>query len=181
MNGATPYGAIVFTDIVGFTELTDRHGDDAALDLVERHTTLVREVLPPSGRIVKELGDGVLVWLDDALDAVCAAIELQARSGDGWSSSSDADAASLPLWVRIGIHWGAPRRRGDDIIGRDVNLASRIADLAGAGETLCTRHVVDAIDVANRGGAAGLAFDFVGAVFVKGIADAVGVHRIVAS
>jgi class 3 adenylate cyclase len=57
--GADPAGAIVFTDIVGFTELTDLQGDDVALAVVERQVELVRQVLPPRARIVKELGDGL--------------------------------------------------------------------------------------------------------------------------
>jgi class 3 adenylate cyclase len=71
------------------------------------------------------------------------------------------------------MHWGTPRRRGDDIIGRDVNLASRVSDLAGAGEVLVTDHLI-----AAAGGEAafeGVVFDSLGSVFVKGVADAVPV------
>jgi class 3 adenylate cyclase len=71
--GADPAGAIVFTDIVGFTELTDVHGDDLAIAVVERQLELVREVLPERARIVKELGDGLLLWFDDPVEAVDAA------------------------------------------------------------------------------------------------------------
>ena len=62
----TDRGAIVFTDIVGFTELTNEHGDDVALALLERQEVLVHELLPECGRVVKELGDGLLLWFDDA-------------------------------------------------------------------------------------------------------------------
>lgn len=168
--GADPAGAIVFTDIVGFTELTDVHGDDLAIAVVERQLELVREVLPEHARIVKELGDGLLLWFDDPVEAVDAALELMARfeceSIDG-----------MPLWIRIGMHWGAPRRRGDDIIGRDVNLASRVAGLAGAGEVICTEQLIAAV-----GGPDALpeaTFESLGSVFVKGFADAVAVSTIV--
>jgi class 3 adenylate cyclase len=167
--GADPAGAIVFTDIVGFTELTDLQGDDVALAVVERQVELVRQVLPPRARIVKELGDGLLLWFDDPVEAVDAALELLARfeceSVDG-----------MPLWIRIGMHWGAPRRRGDDIIGRDVNLASRVAGVAGTGEAICTEQLVAAV-----GGADALhqaAFESLGSVFVKGFADAVAVATV---
>lgn len=170
--GADPAGAIVFTDIVGFTELTDVHGDDLAIAVVERQLELVREVLPERARIVKELGDGLLLWFDDPVEAVDAALELMARfeceSIDG-----------MPLWIRIGMHWGAPRRRGDDIIGRDVNLASRVAGLAGAGEVICTEQLIAAV-----GGPDALpeaTFESLGSVFVKGFADAVAVSTIVPS
>ena len=52
-------GTIVFTDIVGFTQLTDEHGDDLALTLLERQEQLVRRTLPDTARVVKELGDGL--------------------------------------------------------------------------------------------------------------------------
>ena len=63
-------GTIVFTDIVGFTQLTDEHGDDLALTLLERQEELVRRTLPATARVVKELGDGLLLWFDDAGDAI---------------------------------------------------------------------------------------------------------------
>lgn len=167
--GADPAGAIVFTDIVGFTELTDLHGDDVALAVVDRQLALVRRVLPEGARIVKELGDGVLLWFDDPVAAVDAALELLARFG---RESVDG----MPLWIRIGMHWGAPRRRGDDIIGRDVNLASRVAGVAGAGEAICTEQLIAAV-----GGADALPhvrFESLGSVFVKGFADAVPVASV---
>lgn len=160
-------GAIVFTDIVGFTELTDQHGDDLALALVERQAAIVRGALPPGARIVKELGDGLLVWFDDAGDAVGTALSLQTQF-------ATRPAADLPMWVRIGVHWGAPKRRGDDIIGRDVNLASRITALAGPGEVLCTEAVVE--EVARSGSADRFEFGSLGSVFVKGVAEAVPLY-----
>lgn len=160
-------GAIVFTDIVGFTELTDQHGDDLALALVDRQAAIVRSTLPPGARVVKELGDGLLVWFDDATEAVATSLTLQTR----FATQSDAD---LPMWVRIGVHWGAPKRRGDDIIGRDVNLASRITALAGPGEVLCTESVVE--EIARSGSADRFDFGSLGAVFVKGVAEAVPLY-----
>lgn len=159
-------GAIMFTDIVGYTELTEIHGDDAALDLVDRHLRAATQVLPSDGRVVKEFGDGLLLWIPDADAALCAAIEMQ--------SCLERDRCDeLPLWVRIGMHWGMPRRRGDDLIGRDVNLASRIASLAGSGEVLCT-------DVLARAATPppGLVLSPVGAVLVKGVAEPVPLQRV---
>ena len=174
MSGADPVpapdgvgaGAIVFTDIVGYTELTELHGDDAALDLVDRHLRVATQVLPREGRVVKELGDGLLMWIPDADAALCAVLDMQ--------SCFERDRGDeLPLWVRIGMHWGTPRRRGDDLIGHDVNLASRVAGLAGSGEVLCT-------DVLARQATPppGVALSPVGAVFVKGVADPVPLQRV---
>lgn len=160
-------GAIVFTDIVGFTELTELHGDEAALALLDRQDEVVRRTVGGAGRIVKELGDGLLLWFDRADAAIGCSLRLQhvlaGRADD-----------PLPLWVRIGLHWGRPRRRGDDLIGRDVNLASRISELAGPGEVLCSGAAVD-----QAGDVPGVRTIPLGAVFVKGVPDAVPVHRAV--
>ncbi len=161
-----PAGAIVFTDIVGFTELTDLHGDDAALALVDEQLTIVRHALPSRARIVKELGDGLMLWFDDATDAIVTALHLQQHF-------TSACVDEMPLWVRIGIHWGAPKRRGDDIIGRDVNLASRVSDLAGAGEVVVTDRVIEAAGGPEAFHDVG--FDSLGSVFVKGFVDPVPV------
>jgi adenylate cyclase len=158
-------GAIVFTDIVGFTELTDTHGDEYAIALLERQEELVRAALPTTSGVVKELGDGLLLWFDDPCDALRTCLDLQQQF--------EAEAVEpLPLWVRIGVHWGSPRRRGDDIIGRDVNLASRIVDLAAPGEVLCSEATADRI-----GPLTGIEYEPLGPVFVRGFAEPIPLVR----
>ena len=82
-------------------------------------------------------------------------------------------AGDMPLWVRMGVHWGCPRRRGDDIVGRDVNLAARIVDLAGPGEVLCSEATADVI-----GARPGVGFEPLGPVFVRGITEPVPIVRV---
>lgn len=163
----TAGGAIVFTDIVGFTQLTDQHGDDAAIALLEVQDAVVHAALPANSRVVKELGDGLLLWFAEARAAVETSLELQSRF------AQQSTTGGIPLWVRIGLHWGNPRRRGDDIIGRDVNLTSRIAALAGPGEVLCTGAAADA-----AGPISGVTFVPLGPVFVKGIVEPIALLRI---
>ena len=117
--------------------------------------------------MVKELGDGLLLWFDDASTAILTCLLLQ----QAFEDESDGD---MPMWVRIGMHWGCPRARGDDIIGRDVNLAARISELAAPGEVLCSEATAD-----QAGDVAGVNFEPLGSVFVRGIADAVPLLRAV--
>jgi adenylate cyclase len=163
----TETGAIVFTDIVGFTHFTQERGDDIALALLERKEKLVRDALPDTGRVVKELGDGLLLWFGDACDALQTCVALQAE----FEREATDD---LPLWVRMGLHWGCPRRRGDDIVGHDVNLAARIVELAGPGEVLCSSVAAEA-----AGAVPGISFEELGPVFVRGIDDPVPLLRAV--
>ena len=165
MNTVT--GAIVFTDIVGFTHFNEERGDDIALALLERKEKLVRDALPDSGRVVKELGDGLLLWFEDACDALRTCVALQAN----FEREATDD---LPLWVRMGLHWGCPRRRGDDIVGHDVNLAARIVELAGPGEVLCSSAAA-----AAAGAVPGICFEELGPVFVRGLDDPVPLLRAV--
>ncbi len=87
---------------------------------------------------MKELGDGLLLFFPDSEVAVAACIAIL----DGFERAATAD--EMPLWVRAGLHWGRPARRGDDLIGHDVNVAARIVDIAAPGELLCSGSMLDA-------------------------------------
>ncbi len=162
---ASGSGAIAFTDIVGFTEFTAARGDAEAVALLDRQSELVRDALPPGARIVKELGDGLLLWLPEATPALTACLDLLDRFTD------DADASAL--WVRIGMHWGCPTRRGDDLVGHDVNLAARIVDVAGPGELLLSAGIRALLDPSTGE----LRLDELGPVVMRGIPDPVRLYR----
>ena len=157
-------GALVFTDLAGFTAFTAEQGDAAALDLVDRFEDLTRSVLPEGARIVKQLGDGLFLHFPDAATAVPAALHLNAACEQSMSDS--------PLFVRIGVHVGSALRRGDDLIGHDVNVASRITDLAAAGEVLVSESAR-----ASSASVEGLAFQPLGPVFVRGISTPLRLFR----
>jgi adenylate cyclase len=165
---ATIEGAIAFTDLVGFTEFTATRGDEGALAILGVQERIVRNALPDGGRVVKELGDGLLLFLPDAGDAieVCLAIL------DGFDDAAAGD--EMPLWVRAGLHWGRPARRGDDLIGHDVNVAARIVDVAAPGELLCSGPALEA----RPDGAPALDLVELGPVVMKGIPDPVDLYRI---
>jgi len=160
-------GTVMFTDIVGFTEFTALRGDDEALVLLSTQERLVRLELGSRGRIVKELGDGLMLWFSDACDAVTTGIALQGRF-DAQSAASD-----LPLWVRIGVHAGRQMRRGEDLVGHDVNVAARIVQLAGPGEVVVSEATVEKVG----GRLPGVAFDELGPAVMKGIPGPVVLYR----
>ena len=160
-------GTVMFTDLVGFTEFTALRGDAEALALLSTQERLVLQELGSKGRIVKELGDGLMLWFSDACDAVTTGIALQEQF-DAQSAASD-----LPLWVRIGVHAGRQMRRGDDLVGHDVNVAARIVQLAGPGEVVVSEATVERIG----GRLPGVAFDELGPAVMKGIPSPVVLFR----
>jgi len=155
-------GAIVFTDIAGFTEFTAARGDEAALALLALQERLVREEMNELGRIVKDMGDGLMLC-----QAVAVALALQE------SFDREATAEELPLWVRMGVHYGQPAQRGDDLVGHDVNVASRIVELAAPGEVLTSEAAVRRIG----DGLPGVFFEEVGPVVMKGIPAPIALYR----
>jgi adenylate cyclase len=163
-------GAVAFTDICGFTEFTALRGDEDALRLLAVQDRLVRGRLPDGARIVKELGDGLLLWFPDAELALTTTLDLQ----DGFQA--EEAASELPLWVRIGVHWGSSRRRGEDLIGHDVNVAARVADVAGPTEVVVTESLLSRLrDPETR---LGVAVEELGPVVMKGLPDAVRLFRL---
>jgi len=162
-------GVIAFTDIVGFTEFTATEGDERAVELLSAQRRIVDEVLPHCGRVVKELGDGLLLWMDDVDEALETARRLQQAFVDHSASGE------LPLWVRMGMHWGTPLERGDDLVGNDVNIAARISDQAGPGEIVVSEAVVEHPDLAG----VELDVDAIGPVLMKGLPDAIWLYRLV--
>lgn len=130
--------ALMFTDIEGFTRHAAGAGDGAAIRLLHRHD---RAVLPAlrrhGGRIVKRLGDGLMAVFPSPADALAAALAMQ-RAAAG-------EARGLSL--RVGLHVGEVRVREGDLVGHDVNVASRIADRTPGGQVL----VSDAVRAAAGG------------------------------
>jgi class 3 adenylate cyclase len=119
--------AVMFTDIVGSTEMTERLGDSAALELVRVHDALVRRSLEAhDGREVKHTGDGIMASFNDVANATRAGADIQ-RSFAAFNAES-----SESLSVRIGIHAGEPVVEHNDLFGATVHLASRLCSEAEA-------------------------------------------------
>lgn len=124
--------AVVFTDLEGFTSFTARRGDEAASRLLGEHHRAVGPVVRSrGGRLVKRLGDGLLLTFPEPEAAVLAGLEL-------------VDAQPAPLRLRVGIHAGEVVVTRDDVIGHVVNVAARVTESATGGEVLVTAAVRDA-------------------------------------
>ena len=165
----TQEGTIVFTDLSGFTEFTAMQGDEAAVALLEVQEEIVLERMGDRGRIIKNLGDGLLLWIANVCDAIEVSLALQER----FEERSVED--DLPLWVRIGMHFGRPLRRGNDILGHDVNVAARIVDLAGPGEVLVSEACRERIDRPLDG----VTFEEIGPTIMRGLPEPVPLYRLI--
>jgi adenylate cyclase len=134
-------GAIMLTDIVGFTSAAQSN-EKLALKLLDEHRQLLRPVFSRHGGwVVKTIGDAFLVEFSSAVKAVECAVEVQRRMMD-WN------LAQLPgdrLTVRIGVHVGEVVEVEKDIYGDAVNIASRVVKLAEPGGICVTQHVRDLI------------------------------------
>ena len=120
--------AVGFLDLAGYTSLTDVHGDDAAVEVVDRFCAVVRGCLGDGDVLVKSIGDAVLVHSSDAP----ALTSLSARI----CATLDSEAA-FPI-LRVGLHNGPVVLRDDDVLGATVNVAARITAQAKGGQVLAS-------------------------------------------
>jgi class 3 adenylate cyclase/pimeloyl-ACP methyl ester carboxylesterase len=144
--------AVVFTDLVGSTQHAAAAGDERWKTILDRHDEVIhQEISRNGGVVVKSTGDGVLATLPSADRALRAAENIRARlAGDALST-------------RIGIHVGDVERRGTDLAGVGVHIASRVMALAGSGEILVT----ESVPIAATGSAH--EFEIVGERELKGV------------
>ena len=149
---------ILFTDIVGSTSLTQRIGDEAAMDMLSVHDMIVRDALSDSGgREIKHLGDGIMASFVSAAGAVKCASRIQQEM----SRRAKANEGH-PIQVRVGIAAGEPVERHDDLFGCTVQLAARLCAHAQP-EQILVSNVVAELCVGKT-----ISFEELGEVSLKG-------------
>lgn len=131
---------VAFVDLAGFTALTEAHGDEAAVDLLDVFTATAADATFGTGaKVVKSIGDAVMLVADQA-EAALAAV------GRLFEAVYETDAFPEP---RAGLHHGPVVSKDGDFFGATVNLAARVAARAGSGQALVTTGVAR---VAEAGG-----------------------------
>ena len=143
--------AIAFADLAGYTRLTEEVGEEEAVSAVERFVADVEHTLPDDARVIKTIGDEVMVVGSDPSALV------------DWAVGFQALHVERPL-PRIGLHYGETLYRDGDYYGREVNQAARVAARAAGGEVVCTRPVVEQ-------GGPHLQFERIGEVRLKGFSE----------
>jgi class 3 adenylate cyclase len=179
------FRTVLFTDLVGHTEMMSRLGDERGRAVLREHEQITREVLKQHGGTeVKTMGDGFLASFGSVTKAVECAIALQGgiadrnggagRGGSRTAPTTDdrAQTPVEPLHIRVGINAGEPIEEDGDLFGATVILASRIAAKAEGGEIL----VADTV----RGLCSGKGFLFAdrGEFVAKGFEDPVRIYEV---
>ncbi len=159
---------LMFTDVIGSSEIFEQLGDNSAYQLIELHDNIVRTVITEfGGAVVKQTGDGAFAIFTEGDAAVTAAIAIQRKVAEHNESSPQNS-----FHVGIGINAGDVIANDTDLYGTSVNLAARICSLAGAGEIIVT-------GIAHSRCSDGLEFTFQGRHRVRGFQDLIPMHKVV--
>jgi class 3 adenylate cyclase len=164
--------AILAADVVGYSRLMEQDEAGTLTALKQRR----KEILDPlvtehRGRIVKVMGDGVLVEFASAVDAMECAIDLQRKM----AAAGAVDPEHRKIVLRVGVNLGDVIIEGGDLYGDGVNLAARLQALAGPGEVWVAGSVHDQVEKKI-----GVGFDDLGVQQVKNIERPVRVFRVAA-
>src|SRR5437764_7573137 len=165
-ESASAVDTILFTDLVGSTELLARAGDEEAQRIFRAHHALLADTAAAhGGEEVKWLGDGLMVAFGSALDALRAAIAMQ--------QASRRPVNGERLSIRVGLNAGETMRDATDYFGTPVVVARRLCDKAEGGQILCTETVVGLL-----AGRSEFAFTDLGKLALKGVPEPVAASEV---
>jgi adenylate cyclase len=159
---------ILFTDIDGYTAMTERLGDRASQAMLRTHNRVVRAALAEhSGREIKHTGDGIMAFFPSAIRGVECALAIQ----DALVAYNAAHPDEESLRVAIGLNTGSPIREDGDLYGTAVIVAARTVDVAAGGEVVVT-DVVRQLSAGKD-----LRFDPLPDVQLEGLSEAASLFR----
>jgi class 3 adenylate cyclase len=161
---AHPLHTFLFADLVGFTALTELHGDDVAADVAVRFGSEAARLAAEHGATtVKHIGDAVMIRIEHAAEALLLGTRLHDELGV---------AAGLPP-AHAGAHTGRAVERGGDWFGAAVNLAARVTCAARGGELLVTEATL-----AAAGAVSGVEIDALGPQAFKNVSGQTSVYSV---
>ena len=162
--------AILAADVVGYSRLMEKdEGGTLAALKDRRRTILVPVVTRHDGRIVKVMGDGVLVEFASAVNAVTCSVELQKRMTEANRDLPE----ERRIVLRIGINLGDVVVEGGDLYGDGVNVAARLESIAGPGDICVSGSVYEQVKRKLN-----LGFDDLGPQTIKNISEPMAVYRV---
>jgi adenylate cyclase len=162
--------AILAADVVGYSRLMEQDEAGTLAVLKQRRKDVLEPLVAEhSGRIVKVMGDGVLVEFNSAVNAVTCAVELQKRMASANASLSD----DRHIVLRIGVNLGDVMVEGNDLYGDGVNIAARLEAIAEPGRILVSGTVYDYVRNKVKVG-----FNDLGAQNLKNIAEPVRTYSV---
>jgi class 3 adenylate cyclase len=163
---------IMFSDIEGFTSLTEQLGDRRAMEILLEHNAIIRQRIAGSGgHEIKAQGDGFMIAFSGASRALQCAVGIQSDFAARNSSRPDP-----PIHVRLGLHSGEALRDGNDFMGGAVILAARITQQAKGGEILVSSVLKELCDLSGE-------FQFKGGrdLNLKGLSESRRVYLVTAT
>lgn len=136
---------LLFVDVAGYSDFVAAQGDDAAIALLTALEVNVQRAINGrrGARVVKRLGDGIMMVTRHNADAVAASLDMI----EGFESH--ARSQGWPVGLRAGLHRGTTRRQNDDYFGYHVNLAARVTEAAEGGQVLATANVLAGVDLCS--------------------------------
>jgi class 3 adenylate cyclase len=161
-SAAPPSGVvtILFTDIVGSTELIQRLGDDSFEAVRRSHFAMLGDaVAAGGGMVVKTMGDGIMAVFPSGVDALGCAVAMQQAI-----ARSNRRAGAAHFDIRVGMHTGEPSHDGNDYFGTPVVVARRLCDSAQGGDIYVSRLAAELV-----GARGGFEFSDLGPMVLKGL------------
>ena len=136
MANQTIKAVVMFADVAGSTAMYENMGDELARERISKSlNALIAISRRHGGKLVKTIGDEILVYFSDVDMAVYAARSIQETMED------DRSPETIGVSIRIGMHFGSVILENDDIFGDTVNVAARVSGLAKARQILCTHEL----------------------------------------